>query len=201
MKQIRFASDKDGDKIGALRLTEFQRSSDFKLVNSSFLEWGELDKKCKVVCIFNEKNQAISTILLNSVENNNEAVDAIGYNLPTKIPFPALVFSRAATRLSYRRKGLNQLLRYYSIKAAVNSNINSLISPVFKHATRTDFMKEMGYQFYTPDETSIENLIPSNIRQLAVLDRSKMEYAIKIIERRIYDLIKEFPWQGQSITL
>lgn len=201
MKQIRVASEKDSDQIADLRLTEYQRSKDFKLVNTDFLKWSEIDRKCPVIGVFNGKDEAIATILLTVVRSTQSAVKAIEYNLPTEISFPAFVFSRAATKKSYRKMGFNQLLRYYCIKAAIDYNINSLLSPVFKHAPRTTFMKEIGYRFYTPLETSQTKLIPVNIRKLAILERSKMEYAIKIIEKKIPNLIEEYPWQGKSIIL
>lgn len=201
MKQVRVASAKDSDQISNLRLTEYQSSKDFILVNSIFLEWGGNDKNCPVISVWNEEDEVIATILLTPVKNTQSAIEIIEYNLPTEISFPALVFSKAATKKSYRKKGLNQLLRYYCIKAALDYNINSLLSPVFKQAPRIAFMKEMGYQFYTPLETSQTKLIPVSIRKLAVLERSKMEYAIKIIEKKIPNLIKEYPWQGESIIL
>jgi len=199
MKHVRITSEQDSKQIADLRISAYQSSKDFRLVNSNFLEWGEKEKTCPVIGVWNNDDNAIATILLIVVDNAQKAARTIEYDLPIEVPFPALVFSRAATKQTYRRRGFNQLIRYHCIKAALECNINSLLSPVFEHATRTGFMKEMGYQFYTPQETCRDKIIPANIRKLAVLERSKMEYAVQVIEQRIPDLIREYPWDGDPI--
>lgn len=201
MKQVRVASEKDSDKIADLRRTEYRRSKDFKLVSPDYLKWDETDKKCSVIGVFNEENDAIATMLMMVVKNVQGAVAALESDLPTMVSFPAFVLRRAATKQKYRKHGFNQLLRYYYIKAALNYNINSLLGPVYKHATRTGFMEEIGYQFHAPLAVPKGKLLPTSIRILAVLERKKMEFAIKAIEKKIPNLIKEYPWTGELISI
>ncbi|MCK5100561.1 MAG: hypothetical protein KAR45_20795 [Desulfobacteraceae bacterium] len=200
MKHIRIASEADKDQITDLRLTEYSKSKDFLLINAAFLKWDEIDNDHPVIGVWNEKNQVIATMLPAFVDNQQKAVDIIEYDLPIKVSFPALIFCRAATKASHRMMGFNQLLRYYYLTAALKHNIKSLLSPVFKKATRTKFMDQIGYKFYTPLKTSGAKLLPVNERQLAVLERSGMKNAAKIIEKTIPNLIKEYPWKGKSIT-
>lgn len=200
MKQIRLASEKDGTKIAELRLTEYQNAKDFTLVSTEYLKWDETDRQCPVVAVFNEQNEAIATMLVIPVNTVQKAVSSLESDLPVKIAFPAFVFKKAVTKCAYRKHGFNQLLRYHIIKAALNCDIQSLLSPVYESAPRTGFMKKIGYQFHTSLSPTPDKLIPTSTRILAVLERNRMKEALKAIEQKIPDLINSYPWIGEKIS-
>jgi len=199
MKHVRITSEQDSKQIADLRISEYQSSDDFKLVKSNFLKNNKSKGEAITLGVWNEQDEVIATLVLIFVDDIRKAEQKIESTIPTKISFPALIFRKAATKQAYRKKGLNQLLRYYSIKSALECGIHSLLSPVFEHATRTKFMEKIGYRFYSPLQISKDKLIPNTVRTLAVLNRDAMDNALRTIENSIPSLIKEYPWKGGSI--
>lgn len=200
MNHIRLASEKDGKKISELRLTEYQNAKDFQLVSTAYLKWDDTDRRCPVAAVFNGLNEVIATMLVIPVNTAEETVSSLESDLPVEIDFPAFVFKKAVTKCAYRKHGFNQLLRYHIIKAALNCDIQSLLSPVYESAPRTGFMKKIGYEFHTSLSPTPDKLIPSSTRILAVLERSRMKEALKAIEQKIPDLIESYPWTGEKIS-
>ncbi|MBC8440580.1 MAG: hypothetical protein H8D87_12995 [Deltaproteobacteria bacterium] len=200
MNQIRIASEKDHDKITDLRLTEFSRSKDFKLLKPELLKWNEIDDNNNVIEVLHKGNEVIATIRVIPVFNKKQATHVLECDLPVKISFPALVFNSAVTKKSYQGKGLNQILRYYCLIAAIDHDINTVMSPIYQTAPRIKFMKKLGYQCHTLAHSWQTKLFPNSPRELAVLNRNQFSNAIKIIEKSIPQLIKNYPWYGVPIT-
>lgn len=60
---------------------------------------------------------------------------------------PALHLSRAATIEEIRISGLNSIMRFFCIKAAIQLQLRTVVGTVFADAPRTRLMKELGYRF------------------------------------------------------
>ncbi len=200
MGHIRVATENDKNQVTDLRMNEFKRSRDFKLLKPELLNWSAVDDNNQVMGIWDDQDLLISTLRLILVKNKDEASHFLECELPVAIKFPGLVFNSAATEQSNRRRGLNQLLRYYALQAAIDHDIQMLLSPVYQKAPRMDFMRKLGYQCHTMKHSWQTKLAPNSPRELAILRKSQMGKAIEIIQNKIPDLIKAYPWQGGKIS-
>jgi hypothetical protein len=201
MKQIRMAIARDQKEITALRLQEFGRSRNFKVLKPEQLQWNDIDDTHTVLGVWNEHREVIATLRLVRVSNMEEAVTRLEADIPVKIGFPCLIFNSAATRQDHHRQGFNQLLRYYSIQAALTHDIRHLISPVYLNAPRLALMEQLGYTFHEPPRTWQTKLAPYSQRILAVMERSSFASALNYLETSIPHLITAYPWTGRSIAL
>jgi hypothetical protein len=201
MKQIRMAIARDQKEITALRIQEFGRSRNFKLLKPELLHWNDFDDTHTVLGIWNDHQEVIATLRLVRVTDLGEAVRQLEADIPVKIGFPCLIFNSAATRQDHHRQGFNQLLRYYSIQAAMAHDIRHLISPVYLNAPRLALMEKLGYTFHEPSRTWQTKLAPYSQRILAVMGRSLFPSALKFLEQSIPHLITAYPWTGRPIAL
>lgn len=200
MKHIRRALKEDKHIIEELRISEFNRSTEFKLLKPEKLLWSAIDDENIVLVVFDEKNTAISTMMGITVYNANEAESIINCSVPDIVKFPAMLFTSVATLKQFRRMGLNQLLRYYFLLYAEKNNIQTFISPVYKNAPRVKFMEIMGYEFVTPERNWQTKLDPLSERQLGLLDSSKISHALSIIREYKESTLEEYPWQGSPLV-
>lgn len=200
MKTIRQAGRLDQEQINDLRITEFQRSSEFTLLRPEKLLWNKCDDDSIVLAAW-DGPRAVSTMRAVLIYNRPDAEDCVECTVSEDTDFPAMVFNSAATRLEYRGLGLNQLLRYHFLKIAVENGIQSLLSPMYDGAPRIKFMKELGYTFTTPLSSWQNKLKPQNERILGVLKRKMMPNAIDIIKKQRSDIIRKYPWEKEPVKL
>ncbi len=157
-KYINIALRQYRDEINRLRITEFNRSDDFLLLNPDKLLWSVNDEGNAVLAAWGGDGHAIATMRAVIVNNIQEAQKFLECFVPEEIVYPAVVFSSAATHKHYRRLGLNQAIRYYFLKAALRADIQTFISPVYLGASRTRFMEQLGYRFMEPSDKYISSL-------------------------------------------
>jgi len=200
MKNIRQASRRDHDQINALRIREFQRSAQFTLIQPDKLLWNHRDDTAIVLSAW-DGPCAVATMRAVVVHNAAEAESCVECIVPAETDFPAMVFNSAATHWDYRGIGLNQLLRYYFLKIALDNEIQSLLSPMYEGAPRIQFMKDLGYKFKVPPLSWQNKLNPKAVRILGVLTRPMMPRAIDFIAAHRHDIIKTYPWKGRRIEL
>ena len=201
MQQICLACTDDGNSIAQLRIEEFNRSSDFKLLKPQLLEWGKMDEQHEVVVVWDKGHGPAATMRFVRVDDEYQASQVIEADLPPGIAFPAVVFNAAATRKSHRGRGINQLLRYHGILAALEQGIQSLLSPVYQSAPRYEFLQELGYVCHEMTHTWQTKLAPRSPRMLCVLDRADFLPALARLESSSRDLINQVPWTGPPLTL
>jgi hypothetical protein len=200
MKCIRQASRQDFNQINALRIREFQRSAQFKLIKPEKLKWNQCDDVSIVLAAWDVDN-AVATMRAVIVCDTGEAENCVQCIIPKYTPFPAMVFNNAATHLDYRGIGLNQLLRYHFLKIALGTGIQSLLSPMYEGAPRIKFMKALGYSFTIPPLSWQNKLEPKAARILGVLVRERMSHAIDLIKTQRRDIIASYPWKGKLVQL
>ncbi len=201
MRQIRLAGGKDKDEVSALRVAEFSRSRDFRLLKPHLLNWSDVDDLHPVLGIWDENSQVVATLRLIRVDNMALASEVLEADLPQDIRFPGLVFNSAATRKSHRCQGLNQLLRYYAVQSAQAHGMQTLLSPIYQSAPRIAFMKKLGYTCRELSNTWQTKVVPNSPRILAALEREAFSDALKILKDTVPELIKKYPWAGPSISL
>jgi drug/metabolite transporter (DMT)-like permease len=200
MKSIRQASRRDLNQINALRIREFQRSAQFKLLKPEKLKWNQCDDVSIVLSAWDGAT-AVATMRAVVVCDTAEAENCVQCNVPKYTPFPAMVFNNAATHLDYRGIGLNQLLRYHFLKIALDAGIQCLLSPMYEGAPRIQFMKDLGYGFTIPPLSWQNKLAPKATRILGLLTCERMSHAIKLIEAQRRDIITSYPWKGKRVQL
>ncbi|MBF0229798.1 MAG: hypothetical protein HQK63_09480 [Desulfamplus sp.] len=199
MKLIRRALKEDKSIIENLRISEFSRSTEFKLLKPEKLMWSEIDDNNIVLVVIDDNDTAISTMTGITVNNANDAENIINCSVPDIVKFPAMIFTNAATLKPFRRKGLNQLLRYYFLLYGANNNIKTFISPIYKNAPRIKFMEILGYKFITPERNWQTKLDPLSERQLGLLDASNIPNALSMINQYDKQTLEEYPWQGPAL--
>jgi hypothetical protein len=198
MKIIRQADRQDRDQINALRIKEFQRSAQFTLLQPEKLEWNHCDDTSIVLSAW-DGPRAVATMRAVLVRDTAQAESCVQCTVPSQTDFPAMVFNNAATHWDYRGIGLNQLLRYYFLKMAMDYEIQSLISPIYESAPRIQFMIDLGYQFTIPLLSWQKKLKPRTTRILGILTGSKMPQAIDLIEKQRHKIIQSYSWKGRPI--
>lgn len=196
MKHIRLAHDKDTHKISTLRITEFNRAKDFSVLKPEKLAWNHLDDAGSVLSVWEDKQTLVSTLRLVAVCNAQQTCQTIEASLPVPVEFPGLVFSAAATRKSFRKRGFNQLLRYYGIKSALKLGIKSLFSPVYQNAPRIKFMESLGYTPHVLNDSWQDKLAPNSPRMVCILKEREFARALEFIRELIPDLLADYPWKG-----
>jgi len=200
MKAIKQASRKDHEKIEALRIREFQRSAQFTLLRPEKLKWNCCDETATVLAAW-DGPCAVATMRAVVVNNAAESENCVQCAVPTDTNFPAMVFNNAATHSDYRGIGLNQLLRFYFLKIAMDNGIQSLLSPMYEGAPRLRFMEELGYTFTTPSLSWQNKLNAKATRIIGILERAMMPRAINVIETHRNEVIKAYPWRGKHVRL
>lgn len=200
MQCTRQATSEDKEVISRLRISEFSRSKDFDLLIADKLKWSRLDDEQAVVAVWHHKTP-ISTMRAVVVDDLSEAQNALQCSVSVEVKYPAIVFNAAATRKENRGEGLNQVIRYFVLTAAVRQGIQTLLSPIYLGAPRMDFMKALGYQFGKPSICWQTKLLPKSDRILGILPRSKMHYALNYLFTHRGGAIHRYPWQGDSLAL
>jgi hypothetical protein len=198
MKCIRRALRSDSDAINQLRINEFQRSSEFNLLNPEKLLWNAVDDQHLVLAAWQEENFPVATMRAVQVVTSEEALGRLECSLPEEIRFPAVIFNSAATHQDYRKYGLNQALRYYLFLAANAGNIQTLISPVYENAPRTKFMQILGYRFVEPQKSWQTKLAPHSRRMLGLLQRKDLGPALETLARMKTTVLSQYPFKGPA---
>ncbi|MGD9188460.1 MAG: hypothetical protein PVI89_09625 [Desulfobacteraceae bacterium] len=196
MKCIRRATSQDSDIINRLRINEFRRSTEFDLLQEDQLKWNSRDDRHIVLAAWADRLNAVSTMRAVVVSDAPEALESVQCTLPDQLAFPSIVFNSAATHMDYRGQGLNQVLRYYFLRAAICCGIKAILSPIYRGAPRIDFMKALGYRFMTPEKSWQTKLAPKKERILGVLPRNRMGRAIDYLRTHRNEVLQAYPWQG-----
>lgn len=198
MKCIKLASRCDGTKINSLRLSEFQRSNEFVLLKPEKLLWNHYDEE-HIVLVAWDADRAVATMRAVVVRNFSEAEFCLECKVPSESAFPAMIFNAAATAWDYRKIGLNQALRYHLLKIAKRVDIQTIFSPIYLGAPRIAFMRVLGYVFVSPEASWQDKLMPKSQRTLGILNHSKFNHAIALLEQQRSDIIQSFPYRGESV--
>lgn len=198
-KYINIALRQHRDEINRLRITAFNRSDDFLLLNPEKLLWSVYDEGASVLVAWNGDGHAVATMRAVTVKDIQEAQKCLECSVPEEIVCPTVVLNCGATHEHYRHLGLNQAIRHYFLKAALHADIQTILGPVYLGASRTRFMERLGYRFMEPDKTWQTKLQPNSPRLLAILERGKIGHALTIIEEERGETLRQYPWRGEPL--
>ena len=200
MQCTRQATFKEKEKISRLRIKEFSRAKDFDLLLADKLKWSRLDDEQTVLAVWRNK-EPISTMRAVVVNDSIDAQNTLQCTVSDQVQYPAMVFNAAATRKENRGEGLNQVIRYHFLDAAIRQGIEALLSPIYQGAPRMDFMKSLGYLFSKPGKCWQTKLLPKSERILGILPHLAMQYALDYLLRHRGEAIALYPWEGKSLKL
>ena len=197
---IRLATQADAAAIGTLRVEAFEGSADFSIANARFIEqlrWTDKDDAVDVISAWRE-NKPVATMRLEVISDRHHLTEYAAGLLPPAdhVEWPALALARVATHSSCSRTGLNSLIRYYALQAALASEARRLYSYVVLGAARTKLMVSLGYQFLTRSDGD-PDLASQRPWALAWLDLpGQGKQALALLERQISATRQEYPWVG-----
>lgn len=199
---IRLALRHEASLVQELRRQCYANSSDF-LTNSNVHElvnWNKDDEASQVLTVWDD-NKLIATMRVEILSDWFHARLAFDGCTPPidHRSWPALNLARGSTLIDLRKSGLNSLMRYYALEAALEAGYERLYGYVAVGGMRTRFMQEMGYQFYYAREGHSQ--LPSQYRwAIAWLDLSTHgEQALQILKDRLQTELRDFPWIGARI--
>jgi len=146
---LRYATEQDISKLTAFRISQFKHSEQFILVVPDMLS-----KIRGKVMIAEFNHTIVSTMQFETCHSAEEFEHISGAVLPTSLldqqeKYPSYYLSKAATHKSFRKKGLNGLMRLRIIELALKShNIQSLTGVAFDNAPRLKTLLDLGYDFF-----------------------------------------------------
>ncbi len=197
---ISFITDRKNE-IEALRQQEYANAKGF-VVDLETLKWKSSDDESFVMAA-ESKGQLVSTM-------RGEVIDELAilekklecpWSFPLELNMPVLLLSRAATLSSYRKIGLNLVLRYWFIRLAMAHKIHFLVGTFVSGSPRENTLQEMGYQFFENklgwQQSTYQSLGAVTVAALNLqTDGEKaLQYCLDRVPEGIkeYQLSQEFP--------
>jgi hypothetical protein len=202
---IRLATRTDAAAIGALRVEAFEASPDFRIANARFIEqlrWTDEDDAVDVLSVWRE-GKPIATMRMEVIlDRRHAAVYSSGLMPPPDhVEWPALALARVATHRSYSKTGLNSLMRFYFLQAALASEARRFYAYVIFGAARTRLMASLGYEFVTRSDQD-PDLASERPWSLAWLDlRMRGKQALALLEGHVGSMKHEYPWVGPRLRV
>jgi hypothetical protein len=199
---VRRATRSDAADVTALRLNCYRSTESFVLLQPDAVSWGPADDQNIVLVAQASEGVLLSTTRAVMVSDGREAADAMGClsALPASL-FPAVLLGRGATPQVAGGAGLHSLLRYHFIRAALDSNVGSLLGMVYEGAPRTRLMTTLGYEFVCPSRVWDPEVRPLRPVLVGTLPRERFATAIEKLRLALADLIVHFPFQGAPLAL
>jgi hypothetical protein len=202
MKFIYPARAQDRAAIDALRVEEYGRSSDFALLDANSIRWNSGPSDGIVLAAWDD-DQCVATMQGSVVSDIQSAQRLLTCEILLEEDFlPALVLTKAATKHSARRMGLNSALRYHFFSAA--RHVSSVLGSVYAGAQRTNLMAAIGYHFRPVLGASFsdtKDVRPTREVLLAILPANLLEMAIDSLRQTAAEPLETYPWRGGRLSL
>ncbi len=188
--------------VVALRRQAYEASPEFQVRREQAFAWTETDTLGYVPVVWNAGNMALATMrgVVVSTRAEAEWQSECSVQLARRA-FPALLLERAATKKERCLGGLNSLLRYHFIAAAMQAGLSSVVGAVFEAAPRVRLLAELGYEFSIPERVWDPNVAPRTRLLIARLANQHMPHALRLLEARLGPLLQRYPWRGRGLEL
>jgi hypothetical protein len=188
--------------IEALRRSAYLRAPEFDVLKAAAYEWTQNDDRGHVLAVWDDDASALATMRGTVVAGRDEAEALLECTVPLDTTlFPALLLERGATCSDRSCAGLNTLMRYYFIEAAIRCDLCSIIGAVFEGAPRLRILTALGYVFAVPESMWDENLAPRTPLVIATLGHAQMSRACTLLQDLLDNVQKHFPWCGPQLRL
>jgi hypothetical protein len=186
--------------IERLRREAFLQAPEFFVLTPRTYEWGENDQRGCVLAVWDNQGAPLATLCGAVATTRADAEDRFECILPFPVSrFPALLLSRAATRVDHRSRGLNTLLRYYFLQMARRQELRSILSLVFEGAPRIRMLERLGYDLIRIPSINSTYVSPRVPPLIGSLCGERIATASALLETLLRDLFDQYPWRGPGI--
>ena len=154
------------------------------------ISWGPLDEVFYQLAVF-EGEELLSYMRLEWINEAKDFTGRLKYS-PSAEEVPCAYLNIAATQPHWQGKGLNGLLRFYSLKIIENWRMNYLFGSMVPGSPRIQVMKRMGYEFWQSSQPWTSGFQSAELPLIARLDmRKHLAGALEILEKENKILISE----------
>ena len=186
--------------IERLRREAFLQAPEFLVLTPRTYQWVEVDQRGCVLAVWDNQGAPLATLCGAVATTRADAEDRFESILPIDVShFPALLLSRAATRVDHRSRGLNSLLRYYFLQMARCQELKSTLSIVFEGAPRLRMLERLGYDLIRILSINSTYVSPRVPPLLGSLCGERIATASALLETLLRDLFDQYPWRGPGI--
>jgi hypothetical protein len=199
---VGLAAAADAPAISALLLAQYRAAREFRLLRPDLIAWDGVQGAGGVTAGWDATGRLVATMrarLVGSAEAAERLLD-VSVALPADC-FPAVILSRAATAPGFSRTGINSLLRWHLLRAAVGQGARSALGLVYEAAPRLTLMTAIGYRFIAPARVWDPEVAPLNPPLLAWLSQDDLPAAVAALEDRVRDAVRAWPWRGPAPIL
>jgi GNAT superfamily N-acetyltransferase len=196
---IGLAGAADAPALSALLLTQYSAAREFRLLRPDVLAWDGAQGAGGVAAGWDATGRLVATMRARLVGSATVAEAALGVSvdLPATC-FPSVILSRAATAPGLSRTGINSVLRWHLLRAALAQGARGALGLVYEAAPRLTLMTEIGYRFQAPARVWDPEVAPLNPPLLAFLSEDGLPGAVAALRDRVNDAIAAWPWQGEA---
>lgn len=181
------------DAIEKLRKEAYERAPEFQIANKNAWAWTDADAKGHVLAAWDREGNLLSTMRGIYAHNRSEAEEAIECTMPLAASwFPTIILEKAATDARRANKGLNALLRFVFIEAALQHKLGSVTGAVFEGAPRIKTLVELGYQISPVERMWDPNFNDHKPVHLVALPRKEMAMASLKLRTEFENTIARF---------
>jgi hypothetical protein len=193
------AGTADAPAISALLLAQYQAAREFRLLRPDRLQWDGLQGAGGVAAGWDGNGKLVATLRARIVGSAAAAEAAL--DVSVEVPqscFPAVILSRAATAPGLSRTGINSLLRWFLLRAALAQGARGALGLVYETAPRLTLMSAIGYCFASPSRVWDPEVEPRNPPLLAWLSDDDLPPAVAALQARVHDAVAAWPWRGPA---
>jgi hypothetical protein len=189
----------DAPAISALLLAQYQAAREFRLLRPDRLLWDGVQGAGAVAAGWDEGGRLVATMRARIVGSAAAAEAALDVSVDVpQACFPAVILSRAATAPGLARTGINSLLRWHLLRAALAQGARGALGLVYETAPRLTLMSAIGYRFASPARVWDPEVEPRNPPLLAWLSEDDLPPAVAVLEERVRDAVAAWPWRGPA---
>jgi len=194
--------------VDELRLQGYSTAREFTLLRPDLIIWGEHDDEAAVIGSW--CGDVLASTLRGFVAADRvTAEDFLCCEVAASAElFPSLLLGRGATEPSFRRSGLNALLRYYFLHAAAApaptkpvSYVNSSIVMPYVGAPRLQLLRDLGYEMQVPARVWDPEVNDDAQPLIGVLPSTRFDSAISMLANLTAAARQRFPWRGAQLKL
>jgi hypothetical protein len=189
----------DAPAISALLIAQYRAAREFRLLQPDRLFWDGQQGAGGVAAGWDESGKLVATMRARIVASTAAAEAALDVSADVpKACFPAVILSRAATAPGLARTGINSLLRWHLLRAALAQGARGALGLVYETAPRLTLMSAIGYRFASPERVWDPEVEPRNPPLLAWLSEDDLPPAVAALEARARDAAAAWPWRGSA---
>jgi hypothetical protein len=199
---VGLAGQADAAAINALLLAQYQAAREFRLLRTDMIAWDGRQGAGGVAAAWDQSGRLVATMRAVIAPSVPTAATALGVSVDLPAPyFPAMILSRAATAPGLSRTGINSLLRWHLLRAAVDQGAQAALGLVYEAAPRLTLMREIGYRFDQPAKVWDPEVAPLRPPLLAVLAPDILPTALAVLQQKVAEAVAAWPWQGPEPVL